>query len=86
MVIVSFDQLLYNMDTILRSIEELITNNPEHIVPENYLRILRMAQSTLRHYQRLFRILVSDFRQAEVGLILRNIIEDTTAPFLNEEN
>lgn len=85
-VLESLDQLLYNMDTILRNVEELINNNPEHNVPEEFLRQLRYAQSVLREYQRVFRFVISGFRQAEVGLLLRGIIEDTSARFLTEEN
>lgn len=85
-VLVSLDQLLYNMDTVLRNVEELINNNPQHNVPEEFLRQLRSAQSVLREYQRVFRFLISGFREAEVGLLLRGIIEDTSAPFLTEGN
>jgi len=85
-VINSLDQLLYNMETILRNVEELINNNPQHNVPEEFLRQLRYAQRVLREYLRVFRFLISGFRQAEVGLLLRNIIEDTSARFLTEEN
>jgi hypothetical protein len=85
-VVESLDQLIYNLDTILRSVEELINNNPQHDAPEDILRQLRFAQSVLREYQRVFRFLISGFRQAELGLLLRGIIDDTSARFLTEVN
>lgn len=80
------DNLIFNLNTLLDNLQELINNHPEYenTISQEFIRVFRLADARLSEYTSVFRSLIADYRQAEAGLLIRNIISEMHPLFLNE--